>query len=78
MNNTLYTDKRGYLRFRDSNKLVSRYNAEKKIGRRLKPNEVVHHKNRNKRDNRRENLRVMTKEHHNNSHKFSKKKTGRW
>lgn len=38
--------------------------AEKKIGRKLSKNEVVHHINENKQDNRPENLRVMQKEEH--------------
>jgi len=38
--------------------------AEQIIGRRLKSNEVVHHKNRKRWDNRRRNLAVMTKKEH--------------
>ena len=38
--------------------------AEKKIKRRLKDNECVHHKNRIRDDNRPSNLEVMTKEAH--------------
>jgi hypothetical protein len=38
--------------------------AEANIGRRLVPNEVVHHVNRQRDDDRPENLRVMTNEEH--------------
>lgn len=55
----VYLDENGYYRFRDSNKLVHRWAAEKKLGRRLQPLEVVHHINRNKRDNSADNLMVL-------------------
>lgn len=51
-----YIDKNGYKRFSDSNKLVHRHVAEMMLGREIRPGEVVHHKNRNKLDNRRCNL----------------------
>ncbi len=55
----VYLDENGYYRFKDSDKLVHRWVAEKKLGRRLQPGEVVHHINRNKRDNSPENLHIF-------------------
>lgn len=54
-----YRDAQGYLRFIDSGKLVHRWKAEKMIGRKLQPGEVVHHKNQIKTDNRYSNLTVF-------------------
>lgn len=41
---------------------------EQKIGRRLKNNEVVHHKNHNRSDNRIDNLELMTASEHMSMH----------
>lgn len=49
-----------------------RYLMEKKIGRKLKKDEVVHHINENKLDNRIENLQLMTKKEHLSHHWDSK------
>jgi hypothetical protein len=38
-----------------------------------KPGEVVHHKNKNKSDNRKSNLKRITKKKHNQVHKRAKK-----
>ena len=48
---------------------VHTLNAERKIGRPLKSNEVVHHRNRNKADNSNSNLRVMDRSAHSKMHK---------
>lgn len=42
---------------------------EEKIGRRIKPNEVVHHRNHIKSDNRLENLQLMTRAEHLRHHR---------
>ena len=74
----MYIDKNGYKRYRDSDILVHRYVAKRKLGRKLYPGEIVHHKNRNKKDNRRKNLDVLpSQKNHYRIHKKSKKKTGK-
>jgi len=74
-----YIDKNGYKRFRDSNILVHRHVVEMKLGRKLRPNEVVHHKNRNRLYNRRSNLWVFeSQQKHYKIHKQDKKKYGHW
>ena len=74
----VYKNSQGYVKVRvpshpsaDRAGFVSAHtlNAEKKIGRPLKQNEVVHHKNRDKADNRQSNLRVMDRSKHSSMHK---------
>lgn len=73
-----YIDKNGYARYIDTDKLVHRHVVEKYIlGRKLLPNEEVHHKNRNKLDNRIKNLQVVTHGQHVAKHVISKLLTGR-
>ena len=39
--------------------------VEKRIGRKLRSDEIIHHKNHNKEDNREENLEIVSQEEHN-------------
>ena len=54
-----YKDENGYVRFKDSDIPVHRWVAEKKLGRELRPGEVVHHKDRDKSNNDPDNLWVF-------------------
>lgn len=59
-----FKDKKGYPRFKDSGELIHRKVAENKIGRELRPHEVVHHKDGDKGNFRRGNLRVTSRSYH--------------
>ena len=73
-----FVDERGYERFADSGKSVHRWAAKKKLGRELYPGEVVHHKNRDKLDNSRENLHVFpNQEAHDRAHKIDAMRHGK-
>lgn len=63
-----YRDSKGYPRFADTRELVHRKVAEKKIGRELREHEVVHHKDGDKTNFRRENLRITSRSHHSSMH----------
>jgi hypothetical protein len=73
-----YTDDKGYKRFKDSNKSVHRWAAEKKEGRKLKPKEVVHHHDRDKTNNSPDNLYVFKDQKaHDRAHKADAKRFGK-
>lgn len=59
-----YIDSKGYRRFSDSGIAVHRWSASKKVGGTLYPNQRVHHKNRNKSDNRPSNLWIFNHKKH--------------
>jgi hypothetical protein len=64
-----YKDENGYVRFKDTDIPLHRYVAEKKLGRPLRPHEVVHHKDRNKSNNSMDNLWVFPdQEAHDRAH----------
>jgi len=71
----IYKDRKGYMRFADSDKLVHRWEAKKNMGRELRPNEVVHHRDGDRENFRRENLKVMDRGDHSRYHA---KKRGFW
>lgn len=60
----------GYIALRIDGKYVyeHRYLMERMIGRKLERNELVHHKNHDKTDNRPENLELTTRDKHGKYH----------
>ncbi|MBA7481410.1 hypothetical protein ES707_16880 [subsurface metagenome] len=75
----LYKDKKGYLRYRDSNKPRARAVMERLFGHHISPGSVVHHKNRDKTDNRPSNLWVFrSQKTHDRTHRRDKKRFGFW
>ncbi|MCP4581154.1 MAG: HNH endonuclease [candidate division Zixibacteria bacterium] len=66
---------KGYAQYKDKNgrwRYSHRRAAEKKLGGKIWDGFVVHHKDGNKRNNRRENLRVMSRGEHARLHWWEK------
>ena len=63
-----YLDSKSYPRFKNSGKPVHQAVAENKVGRKLRDHEVVHHKDGDKTNFRKENLRVTSRSHHSKIH----------
>ena len=73
-----YTDRRGYKKRKSDKTPIHRINAEKMLGRKLRKGEVVHHKNRNKRDNSFGNLFVFpSQKAHDRAHKWDALRFGK-
>ena len=72
-----YVNENGYLCFISSDYPVHRWLAAKKIGRKLKKGQVVHHMDRNKLNNEAENLWVFkSQREHDYIHKVDAKRYG--
>ena len=65
-----FVNKNGYRQFKDTGKYVHRHVEEMKLGRSLRPGEVVHHKDGNPLNNSPKNLKVYRsqKEHMKKEH----------
>ena len=61
-------DKKGYKRYSNSGKSVHRHVASRKVGGKIWSGRVVHHKDGNRRNNRRSNLQVMSRSSHSRLH----------
>ena len=75
-----YYDEKGYPRWRDTGELVHRTVAQNKVGGKIFAGMVVHHKDVNPHNFRRDNLVVMDKSSHSSLHakKRRQKRSGSW
>ena len=63
-----FINKKGYPVNKATGRAVHREVAEKKIGRPLRKHEVVRHRDEDRRNFNRSNLRVMSRSHHSKLH----------
>jgi hypothetical protein len=76
---SVYKDKWGNIKYCDSDKTVAVARMEKYFGHKLSPGSVVHHKNRDKSDNRISNLWVWKSQQvHDGIHREDKRRYGHW
>ncbi len=69
-----YIDKKGYPTTRSNNKRIHTQIVEKKLGRKIKKSEVIHHRDGNKRNWRPSNLNVMSRSSHSRLHFLMRKR----
>lgn len=67
-----FKDKKGYPRDKNSGELIHRKVAAKKVGGKIFPGMVVHHKDGNKSNFRKSNLQVMSRSSHSRLHARNK------
>jgi len=73
-----HVNNNGYRVYNDTGILVHRHMAAVKLGRPLRPEEIVHHKDRNKQNNNPSNLHVFPNQQaHWNAHKQDAARYGR-
>ena len=73
---SFYKDKKGYPRYKKTNKLVHRVVAGNKVGGKIGQGRVVHHIDEDKSNFRKSNLKVMSRSAHSKLH--AKKRTSWW
>ena len=78
----VYKEKGYFVRYisgynKKGNAKIHRLVMEEHLGRKLKPNEVVHHINEDRTDNRLENLQLMTRGEHSRLHREKEKAEGK-
>lgn len=64
----LFIDKKGYPRDKKIGVLIHRKNAADKVGGYIFPGMVVHHKDGNKRNFKKSNLKIMSRSNHSKLH----------
>ena len=70
--------KTGYYRFKNSGIYVHRWIMQRMLGRRLRPDEEVHHLNENKLDNHPSNLILLDHDEHNDWHQINLDNSDVW
>ena len=73
-----FIGKKGYKRYSNSGKSVHRHVSSRKVGGKIWKGRVVHHRDGNKLNNRRNNLQIMSRSQHSRLHAKKRKKRRFW